>query len=142
MNISNNGKQLIKSFESLQLSAYHCPAGILTIGYGHTGNVKLGQTISEREADCLLMQDLYQAENSINKLVKVPLSQNQYDALVSFVFNVGTMAFNKSTLLCQLNNRDYVSAANEFLRWNKANGVVLAGLVKRRQAEKMLFERV
>lgn len=139
MNISKNGTDLIKLFESLQLKAYYCPAGVWTIGYGHTLNVKRMDVITEQEADCYLMQDLYQVENSINKLVRVKLTQNQYDALCSFIFNVGVGAFNKSTLLAKLNTGDYLGAANEFKRWNKAGGVIMAGLVRRRQAEEDLF---
>ncbi|XKM12676.1 lysozyme [Orbaceae bacterium ac157xtp] len=139
MNISKNGTNLIKSFESLMLRAYHCSAGRLTIGYGHTGGVKLGQVITEKEADCYLMQDLYNVENAINKLVHIQLNQNQYDALCSLVFNIGVGAFNKSTLLAKLNKGDYVGASAEFKRWNKANGVVLAGLVRRRKTEEDLF---
>ncbi|WP_392565695.1 lysozyme [Utexia brackfieldae] len=89
MNISGNGKNLIKQFEELSLKAYFCPTGVWTIGYGHTLNVKRMDFISEQEADCLFMQDLYKVEQSIKKLVKVPLTQNQCDALCSFIFNVG-----------------------------------------------------
>ena len=139
MNISENGKSLIKSFESLRLTAYHCPAGILTIGYGHTGGVRFGQMITEKQADCYLMQDLYQTEKQINKLVRVQLTQNQYDALCSLVFNIGKRAFNQSTLLAKLNTGDYVGASSEFKRWNKIKGVISTGLVRRRQLEEDLF---
>lgn len=139
MNISEKGKVLIKSFEGVRLTAYHCSAGVLTIGYGHTGNVKLGQKITQEQADCYLMQDLYKTEQQINKLVRVSLTQNQYDALCSLVFNIGTGAFNKSTLLAKLNKGDYHGASEEFKRWNKVGGIVNAGLVRRRQAEEDLF---
>lgn len=142
MHISQFGLKLIKEFESLELNAYLCPAKVWTIGYGHTKNVKRGDRITEKQADCFLMQDLYETEKAINKLVRVPLTQNQYDALCSFVFNVGVGAFNKSTLLAKLNKGDYTGAANEFKRWNKAGGVILAGLIRRRQAEEVLFSKL
>lgn len=119
MNISQEGIDLIKSFEGLKLEAYKCQAGIWTIGYGHTKNVKDKDIISNSQADCFLVQDLYFIEQSINQLVKVELNQNQYDALCSFVFNVGVLAFNQSTLLAKLNMGNYIGASNEFERWNK-----------------------
>ncbi|MCX8738420.1 MULTISPECIES: lysozyme [unclassified Gilliamella] len=143
MIISEKGLELIKSFESLAVKAYKCPAGIWTIGYGHTKNVKENDRISQAQAECFLMQDLYPVEQSINKLVKVKLNQNQYDALCSFVFNVGVSAFNQSTLLAKLNIGDYLGASKEFCRWNKitVNGVKQSciGLANRRQAEEDLF---
>lgn len=139
MNISKIGLSLIKSFEGCKLTAYHCSAGKLTIGYGHTGNVKLGQTISQEQADSYLMQDLRETENQINKLVHVQLTQSQYDALCSLVFNIGCGNFNKSTLLAKLNKSDYPDASQEFKRWNKINGVQSIGLIRRRQAEEDLF---
>ena len=124
MNISEKGKILIKSFESLQLKAYKCSANVWTIGYGHTNNVKSSDIITKKQADCFLMQDLYEVERTINRLVKV---------------NIGVLAFNKSTLLAKLNTGDYIGAAEQFRRWNKVNNVVMAGLVRRRQAEEDLF---
>lgn len=146
MNISEKGKNLIKSFESLRLQSYHCPAGILTIGYGHTGNVKIGDNISLKQADCYLMQDLYQAEKAINQMVKVDLTQNQYDALCSLVFNIGTGNFSKSTLLTKLNTGDYEGASKQFMVWikNRVNGelVISKGLCNRRYKERELFDAV
>ena len=139
MNISEKGKILIKSFESLQLKAYKCSANVWTIGYGHTNNVKSSDIITKKQADCFLMQDLYEVERTINRLVKVKINQNQFDALCSLVFNIGVLAFNKSTLLAKLNTGDYVGAAEQFRRWNKVNNVVMVGLVRRRQAEEDLF---
>ena len=139
MIISKNGLDLIKHFESLQLKAYKCSANVWTIGYGHTKNVKEGDRICEDQANCFLMQDLYSVERAIIRLVKVKINQNQFDALCSLIFNIGVLAFNKSTLLAKLNTGDYVGAAEQFRRWNKVNNVVMAGLVRRRQAEEDLF---
>jgi lysozyme len=141
MRISDNGLELIKSFEGLYLKAYLCPAKVWTIGYGHTGNVKPGDVINRQQADELLRQDVEEFVAIVNTAVKVPLTQNQFDSLVSFVYNVGADAFRKSTLLRKLNAGDYAGAAQEFERWNKAHGVVLPGLVKRRKKERELFER-
>jgi lysozyme len=139
MNISNAGLNLIKQFEGIRLKAYLCPAGVLTIGYGHTLNVKVGQVITEAEAELLLMKDLIPVENAIESLVKIELSQGQYDSLCSFIFNLGVSAFRMSTLLRQLNKGNYVEAAEEILKWNKANGQVNKGLMIRRQAEHRMF---
>lgn len=139
MKTSNNGINLIKQFEGCILSAYKCPAGVWTIGYGHTKDVKLGMKITSSQATELLKDDLKTYESYVNKYVKVKLNQNQFDALVSFTFNCGGGALKSSTLLKKLNKGDYTGAANELLRWNKANGKVLAGLTRRRKAEKALF---
>lgn len=137
--ISHAGIDLIKRFEGCRLTAYQCPAKVWTIGYGHTKTCKPGQKINLIEAERLLRQDLIVFEAALNKLVTVPLSQNQYDALVSFVFNVGSTALARSTLLVLLNRHDYLGAAEQFLRWTKAGNVTLAGLVARRKAEYELF---
>ena len=139
MKTSNNGINLIKQFEGCALSAYKCPAGVWTIGYGHTKDVKQGMKITTNQATSLLKEDLATYENYVNKYVKVKLNQNQFDALVSFTFNCGGGALKSSTLLKKLNKADYTGAANELLRWNKANGKILAGLTRRRKAEKALF---
>lgn len=123
------------------MTAYKCPAGVYTIGYGHTKGVKKGLKITKKEAEAFLREDIEQFENGVNKYVSVPLTQNQFDALVSFVYNVGLGAFKTSTMRKKLNTKDYAGAANEFLRWNKSNGVVLTGLIRRRNAEKTLFEK-
>ena len=109
---------------------------------GHTKNVKEGDRISQDQANCFLMQDLYSVERAIIRLVKVKINQNQFDALCSLIFNIGISAFNKSTLLAKLNTGDYVGAAEQFRRWNKVNNVVMAGLVRRRQAEEDLFNAI
>ena len=139
MHISNDGINLIKQFEGCVLSAYKCPAGVWTIGYGHTKNVKQGMKITKEQASNLLIDDLKIYESYVNKYVKVKLNQNQFDALVSFTFNCGGGALKSSTLLKKINKGDYAGAANELLRWNKANGKVLSGLTRRRKAEKALF---
>lgn len=140
MHISQKGLDLIKSFEGLRLSAYKCPADVWTIGYGTTAGVKQGQTITKERADELLREDVARFEAQVLRLVKVPLTQGQFDALTSFVYNLGAGNLGNSTLLRLLNAGDYKGAAAQFDRWNKAGGKVLAGLVRRRAAERALFE--
>ncbi len=130
---------IIKEFEGLRLKAYKCPAGVLTIGYGHTKGVKVNQSISEKEADRLFSQDIKEFEGYVDRFVKVKLSANQHEALVSFVYNIGPGAFMHSTLLRKLNDGDYKGAQGQFIRWNKAGGKVLKGLTRRRKAEAKLF---
>jgi len=140
MKISPKGLAVIKQFEGLRLTAYKCPAGVLTIGYGSTGaHVKPGMKITEQEAERLLLDDLSRFEVGVHEVIKQPLTQGQFDALVSFSFNVGLGALRESTLAAKLKAGDVVGAANEFARWNKAGGKVLPGLVKRREAERDLF---
>lgn len=143
MKTSDRGINFIKNFEKLRLEAYPDPVGIWTIGYGHTGGVKPGDKVTEEEAEKLLRHDLQIAENEINRL-DLWLTQNRFDALVSFVFNVGTGNFRSSTLRKKLlENPDDPSIFDEFKRWKygKVNGksVVLPGLVKRREAEAKLY---
>jgi lysozyme len=134
------GIALIKSFEGLELRAYKCPADVLTIGYGSTGpHVKPNMVITEKQAEDLLRQDLVRFERAVTRLVTVPISQNQYDALVSFTFNLGEGNFSRSTLLKRVNARDFSGAQKEFAKWNRAGGIVLAGLTRRRAAEAKLF---
>ena len=140
MQISERGLALIKEFEGLYLKAYRCPAGVPTIGYGHTAGVAMGQTITEQQADEYLRRDVRQFERAVERLVKVPLTQGKFDALVSFAFNLGAGALQSSTLLRLLNSGDYAGAAAQFGRWTKAGGRVLPGLVRRREAERRLFE--
>lgn len=138
--INQRGLDLVKSFEGLSLRAYLDPVGIWTIGYGHTGpEVGPGDVITKAQAEALLRKDLTRFETGVRSLVKVPLNSNQFSALVSFAFNVGTGALAQSTLLVRLNQRDYSGAANEFSRWVYGGGQVLPGLVRRREAEKQLF---
>ena len=137
------GIELIKKFEGLRLESYLCPAGVPTIGYGHTEGVKLGQKITEDKANQLLADDFLKFETDVASFVKVPIKENQLDALVSFAFNLGINNLRNSTLLKKLNRWDYAGAATEFDKWvfAKVNGVStkLNGLVKRRAAEKELF---
>lgn len=140
MRISQKGIDLIKSFEGCILHTYKCPAGVYTIGYGSTGQfVKPGMTISLKQAESLLRVDLNRFEVAVNGLVQVPLTQAQYDALISLAFNIGVGAFTQSTLLRKLNTGDYEGAANEFLRWTRGGGKILGALVKRRKRERELF---
>lgn len=131
--------ELIKSFEGLELEAYLCPANIWTIGYGHTGDVKEGDTITKAEADELLEKDLEKFRGGVNRCVKVPVNENQFGALVSFAYNVGIGSLQSSTLLKLLNAGDYDAAADQFPRWNKSGGKVLTGLTRRREAERAVF---
>ncbi len=144
MRVSNNGVALLKRFEGLELEAYQDIAGIWTIGYGHTGpDVQPGMKISEREAEEILKRDLKPREEAVARLVAVPLNQNEFDALVSFVYNVGIEAFKGSTARRRLNAKDRVGAAEALTWWNKATvgGVlrVVTGLTRRRAAERALF---
>lgn len=134
--------ELIKESEGLRLEAYlPTPNDVWTIGYGHTKTAKPGMRITKAGAESLLLHDLQWVEGTIAKYVKVPLNQNQYDALSSFIYNVGATAFKKSTMLKLLNKGDYDGAANQFPRWNKQKGRVLNGLTARRQKEKTLFKK-
>ncbi len=134
-----SGVNLIKSFEGLRLKAYQDAVGVWTIGYGTTRGVKPGQEISEAQAEALLKTDLNRFERAVNQAVRVPINDNQFAALVSFSYNVGAGALRSSTLLKKLNRRDFYGAANELPRWNRAGGRVLAGLTRRRNAERALF---
>lgn len=141
MKTGPKGIALIKEFESVQLHAYKCPAGIWTIGAGHTGpDVSPGMVITEGQADEILAGDLHKFEKAVNSAVKVPLTQNQFDALVAFTFNVGEGNLKSSTLLKLLNEGKYQEVPAQMLRWNKAGGKELAGLTRRRKAEGDLFQ--
>lgn len=139
MNVSDKCVKLIGEFEGFRAHAYLCPANVWTIGYGFTKGVKKGDTITRGQADARLVHELGDFGDQVEKMVKVPLKQCQFDALVSFAFNVGVGALRDSTLLKLLNAGNYAGAADQFTRWNKAGGKVLPGLVKRRAAEKELF---
>lgn len=149
MKISQSGVDLIKKFEGCNLTAYPDPGTggePYTIAYGWTQPVDgrpvaPGMQISQATADRLLRCGVVQFEQTINRLVRVPLNQNQFDALASLCYNIGTRAFSTSTLLRLLNQGDYAGAAQQFLSWRYAGGKVLAGLVTRRTAEKALFLR-
>jgi lysozyme len=140
MKTSQNGVDLIKSFEGCELVAYKDIVGVLTIGYGTTGpDVFPGLQITQEQAEAFLRRDLGKFEEAILKAVKVPLNQNQFDALVCFSYNVGSTAFRNSTLLKKLNAGHLAEAAQQFLVWNKAGGKIVLGLTRRRQAESKLF---
>lgn len=137
--INGAGLRLLKQCEGCKLTAYKCPAGIWTIGYGSTGShVKRGLTITQDQAEGLLRSDLRRFEDAVATMAPGS-TDNQFSALVSFAFNVGIDALKKSTLLKLHKAGDYEGAAEQFPRWNKAGGKVLPGLVKRRAAEAALY---
>lgn len=139
MKTSPKGIALIKEFEGLRLKAYLCPGGVWTIGYGHTTDVKPGMVISEAPAEEYLKADLSAFERYLNGL-GLALNQNQFDALVSFIYNVGTGNFSSSTLLRKIRvNPQDNSIMDEFLRWVYSKGRVLPGLQRRRLAEMKLY---
>ena len=130
----------VAQFEGLSLTAYRCPAGVLTIGYGHTGSdVHEGQTITKDEALALLVDDLKRHFQDIKRLVTVEVTESQCIALLSFAFNVGAVNFQRSSVRKNLNRGAPLQAAESFLLWNRAGGKVLPGLSRRRNAERRLF---
>jgi lysozyme len=141
--INSRGLTLVKHFEGCQLRAYRDEVGVWTIGYGHTGlqhkdgTVHAGRVISQADAERLLAYDMHQFEARVNTFVKVPLTDDQFAALVAFDFNTGSL--HKSTLLRLLNESKYKAAAGQFVRWNRAGGRVLRGLTRRRLSERNLF---
>lgn len=141
MKFSQQGVDFIKSYEAFSPGAYVCPAGKLTIGYGHVLlRDERGMTcITKEKAEELLRRDLEIFVSAVKTAVKVPLEQHEFDALVSFTYNCGVHNLRKSTLLRKLNAGDRAGAANEFLAWTKSNGKVLPGLTRRREAEKSMF---
>lgn len=145
MYISDNCLNIVKQFEGFRSKPYKCPAGIPTIGYGSTYYLNgekvtmRDSAISEDFATELLEKLLNGFSINVDNLIKVSLNQNQFDALVSFTYNIGVKAFFNSTLLNKLNSADFDGASLEFSRWNKANGKILTGLTKRREAEQKLF---
>ena len=143
MKINDEGLELIKLFEGLRLKAYKCPAGVLTIGYGHTGkDVKPGMVITEEQAEELLRQDLERFEEGVENLVEVELNENQFSALVSLAYNIGLGNFKRSTLLKLINkgNQNELEAVHsQFKRWVWAGSQILPGLQRRREAEFDLY---
>lgn len=139
--------ELIKKYEGLATKAYRCPAGVLTIGYGHTKDVKADDVITERAATRLLINDLRNVSIKLTTALNaadLQITSNQFDALCSFAFNVGFSALLKSTLWKRLESGNINSAADQFLRWNKAKNaegeyIELKGLTRRREAERALF---
>ena len=140
MKISLEGLSLIKKFEGCKLVAYKCSAGVWTIGYGHTTGVKEGDVCTQEEAEKLLRGDIFKFEEYVQDSVKVDLDQSQFDALVAWTFNLGPGNLRESTMLKKLNNQEYESVPFEMRRWNKAGGKTLDGLIRRREAESLLFE--
>ncbi|MEM9809724.1 MAG: glycoside hydrolase family protein [Pseudomonadota bacterium] len=146
MQIGQNGVDLIKRWEGLELEAYQDVVGIWTIGYGHTDEagppeVTPGMVISEREAEDILRRDLGQYEDAVNRAVKVDITQDMFDALVSITFNIGPTAMRRSTFIKRLNTKDYEGCAEAMTWWNKAGGQVVRGLQNRRNDEAALFMR-
>lgn len=140
MKLSLEGVQLIKKFEGCELTAYRCSANVLTIAYGRIKEVKEGDTCTQEQAEEWLTEELLEYESYVNDMVEVSLLQNQFDALVSWVYNLGPSNLKSSTLLKVLNSGEYKSVPEQIKRWNKAGGKVLEGLTRRRQAEALLFE--
>ena len=139
MKYSKTALQLVEHFEGCELQAYQDSGGVWTIGYGHTQNVHQGMKITLQEAELYAQRDLEIAETYVNALVNVPLTQEEFDALVDFVFNLGPESFKKSTMLELLNRGEYQLAAAQFDLWDHCGGKILAGLLQRRKAEAELF---
>ena len=138
---SANGLALTEQFEGCSLTAYQDQVGVWTIGYGHTGpDVTPGLRITNDQAQALLAKDVSTAAACVNNDVPVQLAQDEFDALVDFVFNLGAESFRGSTMLRELNTGDFASAAAQFDLWDHAGGAIVAGLLRRRQAEANLFE--
>jgi lysozyme len=136
---SKTGQQLTERFESCRLTAYQDVRGIWTIGWGHTPAAP-DMTCSQEQADTWLLSDTQTAQDAVNELVTVPLTQGEFDALVDFVFNVGRGNFKHSTMLEKLNGGNYQAAAAQFDLWDKSGGKIVAGLLRRRQAEANEFQ--
>ena len=137
MKINEEGLRIIKSFEGLRTSAYICPSGVVTIGYGHTKNVSLGDTITKEDAERLLLIDLKAFENhvnDVNKRCRYYFNDNEFSALVSFAFNVGSI-----WQLTNYGRRNKLEISDKMMEYNKGGGVVLSGLVRRRIEERNLF---
>jgi lysozyme len=140
MKYSLSGAALTERFESCRLTAYQDQVRVWTIGWGHTYLVSRGMMCTQAQADAWLMDDIAASEDDVNANVKVPLTQGQFDALCDFTFNLGRGALNNSTLLKLLNSGDKENAAKEFEKWDHAGGQVVAGLLRRRQADAEEFE--
>tara|TARA_R100000458_G_scaffold59495_1_gene70252 strand:+ start:1370 stop:1825 length:456 start_codon:yes stop_codon:yes gene_type:complete len=137
---SKEGISLIKSFEGCELTAYRCSANVPTIGYGHTAGVSDGDTCTLEEAEQMLSDDLVEFENYVKKYVETDLEQNQFDALVAWVYNLGPTNLSESTLLKELNAGNLEEVPRQMKRWNRAGGQVLDGLIRRREAESLLWQ--
>lgn len=140
MRIGERGIALIQDFEGLRLCGYLCPAGVPTVGYGHTKGVEVGQCYTLAQIDQWLLEDVKDAEDAVNEFGSdFPLTQNQFDALVAFTFNIGVLAFRNSTLCRMLSAGNFDGAKDQFRRWNKVKREPVAGLTRRREAERALF---
>jgi len=139
MKTSQKGIHLITEFEGFEPEAYLCPAGVWTVGYGTTQGVTPTMKVTREQAIAMLKRDVEFAEEAIDRLVKVPITQGQFDALVSFIYNLGEGAFEESNLLRLLNEGKYAEAGDRLLRYTKADGVELEGLKRRREAERKLY---
>ena len=140
MKTSEEGLELIKSFEGCETTAYQDSVGVWTIGYGHTKGVEEGQTCSIEDAETMLSEEMDEYEGYINNMVKVELEQHEFDALVAWVYNLGPTNLGESTMLKVLNDGQFDRVPDEMRRWNRAGGQVLQGLVRRREAEALLFQ--
>mgnify|MGYP006100768305 FL=1 len=140
MKISEEGKALIKKFEGCKLEAYLCSAGVPTIAFGRTKNVKLGDTCTQEQADAWLEEELEEYTGYVSDAVTQTLQQNQIDAMVAWTYNLGPSNLRSSTMLQVLNEGKFQEVPQQMRRWNKANGKVLPGLERRRLAESMLFD--
>ncbi len=139
MTYSKEGLALTERFEGCKLEAYQDQVGVWTIGYGHTRGVHGGMTCTQEQAAQWLAEDTMEAQDAVNRFVSVDLTQHEFDALVDFVFNLGAGAFQRSTMLRLLNAGNHVAAADQFQLWDRAGGQVVAGLLRRRLAEKQEF---
>ena len=140
MHISDEGVMLVKKFEGCKLEAYQCAAGVWTIGYGSTHGVQKGDVWAQEKAEMMLIDELEEYGNHVDELVSVPLNQCQFDALTSWCFNLGPSNLRSSTLLQVLNHGNYEDVPHQIKRWNKVSGKVNDGLIRRREAEALLFE--
>lgn len=140
MKTSEEGKALIKKFEGCELEAYQCSANVWTIGYGHTAGVNEGDVCTQEDADRMLAEDLEEFEGYVREAVNVPLEQNEFDALIAWTYNLGPGSLQSSTMLKRINESNFDEVPNEMRRWNKSGGQVLDGLVRRREAEALLFQ--
>lgn len=140
MKINQAGLDIVKEFEGLRLESYRCPAGVWTIGYGHTEGVARGMKVTKQEAEELLKHDLQIFENGVKRFIgDAKTNENQFSAFVSLAYNIGIGAFSKSSALREHKAGNYELAANKIMLWNKAGGRVLAGLIRRRKAESKLY---
>ena len=136
---SQEGISLIKSFEGCELTAYRCSADVPTIGYGHTAGVSDGDTCTQEEAETMLADDLVEFEDYVKNYVESELQQNEFDALVAWTYNLGPANLKESTMLKELNSGNFEEVPRQMKRWNRAGGEVLDGLIRRREAESLLF---